>query len=113
MKFILLLAAALSCKAEVYTVTAYCHCAKCCGEAGLPTASGKMPKVGWTVASTRRLPFGTVLLIEGVGQRVVEDRLPGRGTGKRLDIFTTDHQSAARFGVRRLAVTVVGKPNKQ
>ena len=44
---------------------AYCNCAVCCGRwAGGPTASGKMPVQGRTIA-TGVLPFGTKLNIGG------------------------------------------------
>ena len=48
-----------------FKLTAYCNCAVCCGRwAGGPTASGKMPVQGRTIA-TGVLPFGTKLNIGG------------------------------------------------
>ncbi len=90
--------------AETFVVTAYCHCAKCCGKAGQPTASGKMPVAGVTIAAPRRIPFGTVLTIEGVGKRVVQDRL-ARKYDSRIDIFMPSHKAALQFGKRTLKVT--------
>lgn len=89
--------------AQTYTVTAYCHCAVCCGEAGNPTASGKMPKVGVTIAAPRSIPFGTKLHIQGVGVRTVQDRLPLR-YDSRIDVFFGSHQEAKRFGIKKLKV---------
>jgi 3D (Asp-Asp-Asp) domain-containing protein len=59
-------------------VTAYCHCAKCRGRSGQPTASGKMPVEGITVAGPRKYPLGTRVYIEGIGERTIQDRLARR-----------------------------------
>lgn len=88
---------------RILTVTAYCHCAICCGEARRPTASGVVPRAGVTCAGPRRMAFGTRLLIPGIGWRVVEDRTAPEFDG-RIDIFMTSHKRAMRFGVKQLAV---------
>ena len=82
-------------------VTAYCHCALCCGEAGMPTASGVMPRPGITIAAPRRLPFGTRVYIHGLGWRTVQDRTHRRYDG-RLDVFVRNHNAAKKFGKKRL-----------
>lgn len=84
----------------VAVITAYCACTKCCGSnaVGL-TASGKPPVQGVTVAGPRNLPFGTVVYIEGVGRRVVQDRTARRYDG-RFDVYFTKHADAVRFGIR-------------
>ena len=91
---------------KLYTVTAYCHCAKCCGIEGQPTANVQMPVVGVTVAGPRGLPFGTRLPIEGLGERIVQDRQPKR-FDDRLDVFMADHEAARKFGVQKLMVTLI------
>jgi 3D (Asp-Asp-Asp) domain-containing protein len=88
------------------TVTAYCGCAKCCGKAGQPTASGKMPVEGVTVAGPRRIPFGTRVYIEGVGERVVQDRL-ARKYDSRFDVYFQSHQDALEFGKKTLKITIL------
>lgn len=93
--------AALSAHAKQYTVTGYCGCAVCCGQAGQPTASGKMPAAGVTCAGPRAMPFGTVLNIPGVGDRIVQDRLAKR-YDSRIDIFFATHNEAKQFGIRKL-----------
>src|SRR5882672_9892076 len=112
-RFLLFLLLTLSTHAaeitRLYTVTAYCHCAKCCGRAGQPAANGKMPTAGVTAAGPRALPFGTRLFIEGVGERIVEDRQPKR-FDDRIDIFMPDHETALKFGVRKLHVTLGNGP---
>ena len=112
-RFLLFTLLALSVHADentrLYTVTAYCHCAKCCGRAGQPAANGKMPTAGVTAAGPRAVPFGTRLIIEGLGERIVQDRQPKR-FDDRIDIFMPDHESALKFGVRKLHVTLVQRP---
>jgi 3D (Asp-Asp-Asp) domain-containing protein len=84
-----------------YTIYAYCPCAKCCGKENGITASGTIATEGRTVAAD--LPFGTKIYIDGVGERIVEDR-GGRIKGKTIDLFMSDHNSALQFGVRKLDV---------
>ena len=88
-------------------VTAYCCCRLCCGEdAHGITASGAIPREGLTCAAPRRIAFGTVLMIPGVGSRVVQDRLAHR-YDNRVDVYVKRHEDAVRFGKRRLRVEVV------
>lgn len=93
--------------ASAATVTAYCPCAICCGVMGGTgiTASGKQARQGVTVAASRSIPMGTRLRIEGVGVRVVQDRLAPR-YDDRVDVFFTRHEDAVRFGKKALAVRV-------
>jgi 3D (Asp-Asp-Asp) domain-containing protein len=93
--------------------TGYCACPECCGpnspDAGGRgfTASGKRPHPGVTVAADWSLfPPGTRLFIQGVGDRVVQDR--GREiVGPRIDVFFSRHAEAVAFGRRRVGVRVV------
>lgn len=79
-----------------FKLTAYCNCAVCCGRwAGGPTASGKMPVQGRTIA-TGVLPFGTKLNIGGKIY-TVEDRGTPYG---HIDIYMESHADAEEFGVR-------------
>ena len=79
-----------------FKLTAYCNCAVCCGRwAGGPTASGKMPEQGRTIA-TGVLPFGTKLNIGGKIY-TVEDRGTPYG---HIDIYMENHADAQEFGVR-------------
>lgn len=88
------------------TITAYCPCSKCCGKwAGGPTASGKMPVQGITVAGPRSVPFGTQVYIESVGWRTVQDRTARRFDG-RYDLYFNNHADALRFGKRMLRVHI-------
>ncbi len=79
-----------------FKLTAYCNCAVCCGRwAGGPTASGKMPEQGRTIA-TGVLPFGTKVNIGGKIY-TVEDRGTPYG---HIDIYMENHADAEEFGVR-------------
>lgn len=92
---------------KVYTVTAYCACKKCCGpNAKGITASGKPAIEGITIAASRSIPFGTKLYIEGIGTRIVRDRL-AKKYDDRIDVFMENHDKALKFGKKRLTVTVV------
>ena len=91
--------------AETFTVTAYCPCKVCCGKwSGGPTASGKMPRAGVTIAAPRAIPFGTVLNVQGLGPRTVQDRLAAK-YDHRIDVFFPTHAEAKRFGIRTLEVS--------
>ncbi len=75
-----------------YKLTAYCPCEKCCGKdpshpAYGITASGEPAQEGVTVAM-KDLPFGTRIYIEGLGERIVQDR--GVASG-RVDIYDDSH----------------------
>lgn len=96
--------------AEVYTVTAYCACKKCCGPnaKGL-TASGKTVKVG--MIACNHLKFGTKVIIGGQTY-TVEDRGAKRLFGdfkdikRRIDIYFQTHQQALNFGIKKMEVTI-------
>lgn len=98
---------------EIWKVTAYCPCKKCCGRnAQGITASGKVAKHGMVACNW--LPFGTKLRIKGMaGIYVVEDRgaksLFGSKTNpiRHLDIYMDCHAKALKFGVKHLEVEVI------
>ena len=65
-------------------------------------------EVGATCAASRRFPLGTVLLIEGIGKRIVTDRLHIRFDADRVDLpFETGREDALRWGARKRKVCVV------
>jgi len=92
---------------ETYEVTAYCACEICCkGSADGINAAGTKPIEGRSVAADRSLPIGTRLWIEGIGERIVDDR--GEAIkGKRLDIYFDSHQDALDFGRQWLEVAII------
>ena len=73
-------------------ITGYDLCESCCGKTDGITASGTVATVGRTAAiGNDSLPFGTVLYIRGLGERVVEDT-GGMGS-MELDILCEDHSA--------------------
>lgn len=99
-----------------YTITAYCPCSICCGKWSNPddprTASGTRPAELITVgADWDKLPAGTKLYIDGVGERVVEDKVAGwisdKYDGRVLDLFFYDHTDAQAFGKMELDVWMI------
>lgn len=90
----------------VYKITAYCPCKKCCGKSDGITASGEKAVEGVTVAMDKSIPFGTKIYIDGVGERIVQDR-GGAIKGNRIDLYFDSHQEALNFGRQTKQVTIL------
>ena len=83
----------------------YCDCRQCNGiYAGTPTASGKMPQEGRTIAMDKRFPFGTEIII-GDTTYVVEDR-GGAIKGNKIDIFLDSHAECLKKGIHTETVQI-------
>ena len=91
---------------EEYVITAYCSCVKCCGKSDGITASGEKAVEGVTVAMNKTIPFGTKIYIDGVGERIVQDR-GGAIKGNRIDLYFDSHQEALNFGRQTKQVTII------
>lgn len=93
---------------DTYIATAYCPCEKCCGsDACGITASGAKAREGITIAADWDvLPEGTIVEIEGLGYRIVEDT-GSAIKGHRIDIYFEAHEEALEFGVQEVRVRVV------
>jgi 3D (Asp-Asp-Asp) domain-containing protein len=101
---------------DLWKITAYCACVKCCGKSDAITASGKKARPNHTVA-LNWLPFGTRVVIAG-REYVVEDRGAESHFGtyyhrkgakkqvKHIDIYFASHSEARKFGVKWLPVVV-------
>lgn len=89
---------------EIYKITAYCSCAKCCGKTNGITAMGTHATSGRTVAASSKFSLGTKLNING-HTYTVEDR-GGAITGNKIDIYVNSHAEALAWGVRYLPVSV-------
>lgn len=93
--------------AGAFSCTAYCseEYAHICGEGHGITSSGAKVQPGVTVAAdTSVLPYGTVVYIEGVGLRVVQDT-GGAVKGNKLDVAVSTHSEAlswSGWGSRRV-----------
>lgn len=97
-----------------YEATAYCACEKCCGtwaedrpDGIVYTASGAVAQEGVTIAADWDvLPPGTVVFIDGLGERVVQDR-GGAIKGNAVDIYFEDHDEALIFGRQTVRLYIV------
>ena len=93
--------------AGAFSCTAYCseEYAHICGEGHGITSSGAKVQPGVTVAAdTSVLPYGTVVYIEGVGLRVVQDT-GGAVKGNKIDVAVNTHAEAlswSGWGSRRV-----------
>ena len=90
---------------QVFKVTAYCACAKCCGKTTGITAMGTHATAGRTVAASSQFAFGTKLNING-HVYTVEDR-GGAIKGNKIDVYMNTHAEALAWGVKYLTVNVV------
>jgi len=87
-----------------FTISGYCGCSTCCGSwAGGPCADGSYPVEGYTCAMGG-MDFGTVLYIDGVGERTVCDRGTDYGW---VDLYFDSHDSALAWGLQTRAVYIV------
>lgn len=89
-------------------ITAYCHCAACCGRAGNLTAASTKPIPYVTIAAPRKIPFGTRIQIRhptGWRTYIVQDRTARAHDGV-FDIFLPSHEAAREFGRQILPVKI-------
>ena len=74
-----------------FYITGYDLCYACCGKTDGITASGTYAQAGRTIATSSEFAFGTRLYIEGIGERVVEDRGGVISCG-RIDVLCNNHE---------------------
>jgi 3D (Asp-Asp-Asp) domain-containing protein len=87
--------------------TAYCSCVKCCGKSDGITASGVKAVEGITIAADiRKLPMGTKVYIEGLGERIVQDT-GSAIKGNRIDIYFDSHEQALKWGRQQIEIEVL------
>lgn len=92
----------------IYILTAYGYGCDC--KHGNPTKSGIMPVAEFTVAADPSvLPIGTLVLIEGLGERMVHD-IGGKVRGQHIDVFMTSCKDAREFGRQQRMVTILHIP---
>jgi 3D (Asp-Asp-Asp) domain-containing protein len=102
-----------SLQAEVFTVTAYCSCKKCCDKDpsnkwyGI-TASGRKARWGTVAVDRRLIKLGSRLRIEGFPKTVFRaDDVGGAIKGKHIDLWFPSHRKALEFGRQKLVVELV------
>lgn len=91
-------------RTDVFTVTAYCPCEKCCGAyANGYTATGENAAQGVTIAADPNvLPMGTKVELDGHTYTVQDTG--GAIAGNRLDLYFDSHEDALQWGVREKIV---------
>jgi 3D (Asp-Asp-Asp) domain-containing protein len=86
-----------------FTLTAYTQY----HDPPVKTATGTVPEPGRTVAvDPDEIPLGSIVHIEGLGERVAEDS-GGRIKGKMLDVFLPTLKHCLHFGVKQRDVEIV------
>jgi 3D (Asp-Asp-Asp) domain-containing protein len=92
---------------RTFTATAYCSCEKCCGHNHGITKSGEEAVEGLTVAADWNvLPKGSLVEIENIGYRVVQDT--GNAIkGNRIDVYFDKHEDAVKFGKKEVKLRIV------
>lgn len=89
-----------------FKLTGYCPCFQCSESYGGMTASGVRAVEGTTIAADpRKLPLGTRVYIEGIGERVVQD-VGGAIKGNKIDIFVNSHYDCFKPAYNRNSVAV-------
>ena len=88
---------------EIWRVTAYCPCEKCCGRFSDGITASGSPAKGKLIAAPKSIPFGTWIEVEGYGYAEVLDR-GGSIKGRRLDVFFPTHQEALNWGVKYINI---------
>lgn len=84
---------------QLFTITAYCGCEKCCGKSDRITSTGVYAVEGVTIAvDPTVIPYGSLVDIEGFGTYIAED-CGGAIKGNRIDIYFDSHEAALKFGV--------------
>lgn len=84
---------------QLFTITAYCGCEKCCGKTDRITATGTCAVEGVTIAvDPTVIPYGSLVDIEGIGTFVAED-CGGAIKGNKIDIYFERHEDALKFGI--------------
>jgi 3D (Asp-Asp-Asp) domain-containing protein len=102
-----------------FDCTAYCteQYEHICGEGHGVTASGQPVQAGVSVAvsNTDQFPYGTILYIEGVGIRIVQDT-GGALHERQVDVAVDTHEHALDWGIqqnRKVFIVKAGSINGQ
>ena len=76
------------------------------------SASGAIAEEGVTIAADWSVYSpGTILYIEGIGERTVQDR-GGAISGQKIDVFFNSHEDALRFGRQEVRIKVISDTEK-
>lgn len=90
---------------EMFEITAYCPCVKCCGKTDGITATGTKAMEGRTIAvDPNKIPYGTEVLIDG--KTYIAEDCGGAIKGNRIDLYFDSHQSALEWGRQEKEVII-------
>ncbi|MFQ5714069.1 MAG: 3D domain-containing protein [Candidatus Scalinduaceae bacterium] len=102
-------------RAEVFKVTAYCSCERCCNKKpsdkwyGI-TATGKVAKWGTVAVDRKVIKLGSRLKIQGFPKTTFRAEDVGSAIkGNHIDIWFPSHKDALRFGVKKTVVYCIDK----
>lgn len=92
-------------------ITAYCPCAKCCGNWAyhrpngvVYTASGAVARTGVTVGvNPNVIPYGAHILIDG-HEYIAQDTGNGLANGVHIDIYCNSHKEALQIGLQKKTI---------
>ena len=88
----------------VFTATAYCPCAKCCGKwASGYTATGAKAQYGVIAVDPRVIKLGTKVHVQGYGDAIASDT-GGAIKGRRIDVCFSSHSQALNWGRKTVKV---------
>ena len=93
-----------------YKITHYCdeRYPHICGGNGM-TASGKPTEIGWSAAADWDvIPKGTIIYVQGVGWREVQD-VGGGVNGDHIDVLVEKHTEAMTLGTKHKGVWMLIK----
>lgn len=92
----------------LFTITMYA--VGCDVKENHPTKAGTTPVSGFTAAADPRvLPIGSIIWIEGLGERMIHD-VGGAVRGAHVDVFTDSCSRAREWGRRKRKVRVLSRP---
>lgn len=98
---------------QVFTMTAYCACEKCCGKwSDGYTATGTKATEGRTIAvDPTVIPYGSTVVAyydDGALATYIAEDCGGGIKGNHIDVYFENHQAALEFGKQRAQIRIEG-----
>jgi 3D (Asp-Asp-Asp) domain-containing protein len=89
-----------------FKISAYCHCARCCGKSDGITATGTKATANRTIAvDPRSIPLGSKVIIDG--QTYIAEDTGGAIKGNKIDMYFATHQEALNWGIQYKDVQLI------
>lgn len=89
--------------------TAYCPCSRCCGRfADGMTSMGRDAGFPGVAVDPKRIPYGTIIEIPGIGKLEADDTGSAmrNAEGLHIDIRFRTHEEALQWGVQTIVVKI-------